>query len=191
MDGGMGPGAVALLAVEVLDEGGKGVEVAARRIPANQHLPGVCAQVEGEHLLLVIHVDLDLLGGFRVGDSVAVADLDFGAIFAAGAEESANYTFLVGGAAERVVEYGEDGLVTLSAQFPLLSSHRRVPGVVWRRSAGRSRVEHRRGLGQAGAPGGGTSLARTWRSGSCWSDFGIRRGIVRRRGSVVMQSLVG
>jgi hypothetical protein len=45
-----------------------------------------------------------------MGDGVAVADLDLGAIFAAGSEESANNAFLVGGAAERVVKYREDGL---------------------------------------------------------------------------------
>jgi hypothetical protein len=101
----MRPRSIALLAVEVLDEGGEGVQVAARRIPADQDLPGVCAQVKCEHLLLVVHVYLDLLGSLGVGDGIAVADLDFGAIFAAGAEESANDAFLVGGAAERVVEY--------------------------------------------------------------------------------------
>ena len=101
----MWPCSVALLAVEVLNEGGEGVEVAAGRIPANEDLAGVCAEVEGEHLLLIVHVYLDLLGGFRVRDGVAVADLDFGAIFAAGTEQSANDAFLVDGAAERVVEY--------------------------------------------------------------------------------------
>tara|TARA_R110002003_G_scaffold46_10_gene3806 strand:+ start:15359 stop:15529 length:171 start_codon:yes stop_codon:yes gene_type:complete len=56
-------------------------------------------------LLLIVHVYLDLLGGFGVGDGVAVADLDFGAILAAGSEKGANNTFLVSGAAEGVVEY--------------------------------------------------------------------------------------
>lgn len=110
MDGGVWPCAVALLAVEVLDEGGEGVEVAAGGVPADEDFAGVCAEVEGQHLLLVVHVDLDLLGGFGVGDGVAVADLDFGAILAAGAEEGADDALLVGGAAEGVVEYGEDGL---------------------------------------------------------------------------------
>jgi hypothetical protein len=113
MHGGVRPCAVALLAVEVLDEGGEGVEVAAGRVPADKDLAGVRAQVQGEHLLLVVHVDLDLLGRLRVGDGVAVADLDLGAVFAAGAEEGADDALLVGGAAQRVVEYGEDGLVTL------------------------------------------------------------------------------
>jgi hypothetical protein len=102
---GMWPCAVALLAVEVLDEGGEGVEVAAGRIPANEDFAGVCAEVKSKHLLLIVHVYLDLLGGFGVRDGVAVADLDFGAIFAAGSEKGANNTFLVSGAAEGVVEY--------------------------------------------------------------------------------------
>jgi hypothetical protein len=104
VDGRVGPCAVALLAVEVLDEGGEGVEV------ADQDLAGVRAQVQGEHLLLVVHVDLDLLGRLGVGDGVAVADLDLSAVFAAGAEEGADDALLVGGAAQRVVEDGEDGL---------------------------------------------------------------------------------
>jgi hypothetical protein len=106
----VGPCAVPLLAVEVLDEGGEGVEVAAGRIPANEDLAGICAEVERKHLLLVVHVHLDLLSILGMGDGVAVADLDLGAIFAAGSEESANNAFLVGGAAERVVKYREDGL---------------------------------------------------------------------------------
>jgi hypothetical protein len=111
MDGRVWPCAVALLAVEVLDEGGEGVEVAAGGVPADEDLAGVCAEVQGEHLLLVVHVDLDLLGCLGVGDGIAVADLDFGAVFAAGAEEGADDAFLLGGAAEGVVEDGEDGLV--------------------------------------------------------------------------------
>jgi 3-dehydroquinate synthase class II len=110
MDGRVGPCAVALLAVEVLDEGGESVEVAAGCIPANKDFAGVCAEVEREHLLLVVHIYLDLLGILGVGDGVAVADLDFGTILAAGSEKSANDAFLVGGAAERVVEYREDSL---------------------------------------------------------------------------------
>ena len=67
VDGGVGPGAVALLAVEVLDEGREGVEVGAGGIPAHKDFAGVGAQVQGEHLLLVVHVDLDLLGRLGVG----------------------------------------------------------------------------------------------------------------------------
>jgi hypothetical protein len=66
--------------------------------------------VKGKHLLLVVHIYLDLLGRLGVGNGVAVADFNLGAIFAAGAEEGANDAFLVGGAAEGVVEDGEDGL---------------------------------------------------------------------------------
>jgi len=35
-----------------------------------------------------------------MGDGIAVADLDFSAVFAAGAEQGANNAFLFGGAAE-------------------------------------------------------------------------------------------
>jgi hypothetical protein len=67
--------------------------------------------VQGEHLLLVVHVYFDLLGRLGVRDSVAVADFNLGAIFVAGAEEGADDAFLVGGAAEGVIEDGEDGLL--------------------------------------------------------------------------------
>lgn len=66
--------------------------------------------MESEHLFLVVHVDFDLLGGFGVGDGVAVADLDFGAVFAAHTEEGADDAVLVGGAAGGVVEDAEEGL---------------------------------------------------------------------------------
>jgi hypothetical protein len=114
MDCWVWPCSVALLAVEVLNEGGEGVQVAACRIPSDEDFTGVCAKVQSKHLLLVVHVDLDLLGRLGVGDSVTVADLDFGAIFTAGSEKSTNDALLVGGAAERVVEYRKDSLVTLS-----------------------------------------------------------------------------
>lgn len=108
--GGVGPSAVALLAVEVLDQGGEGVELGRGSIPADQDLAGVGAQVQLQHLLLVVHVDLDLLLGLGVGDGVAVADLDFGAILAADSEQGADDALLVGIAAQRVVEDGEEGL---------------------------------------------------------------------------------
>lgn len=119
VDCGVGPCAVALLAVEILDEGGEGVQVAAGRVPADKDFAGVGAEVQSEHLLLVVHVDLDLLGRLGVGDGIAVADLDLGAVFAAGSQQSADDALLVGGAAERVVEDGEDGLITLSAHSAL------------------------------------------------------------------------
>jgi hypothetical protein len=52
-------------------------------------------------------------------------------------------------------------------------SGRRVPEVVWQRSAGQSRVGRRRGLGQAGAPDGGRSLAQTWWAVGLVSECGI------------------
>lgn len=110
VDGGVGPGAVALLAVEVLDEGGEGVQVGRGGVPAEQDLLGVCAKVQLQHLLLVVHVDLDLLLGLGVGDSVAVADLDFCAIFRTNTEQSTDNALLVLGSAERVVEDCENGL---------------------------------------------------------------------------------
>ena len=110
VNGGVGPGAVALLAVEVLDEGGEGVQVGRGGIPAEENFLGVCAEVQLQHLLLVVHVDLDLLLGLGVGNGVAVADLDFSSIFRADTEKSADNALLVLGSAERVVEDCENGL---------------------------------------------------------------------------------
>ena len=66
--------------------------------------------MEAEHALLVVHVDFDLLLGLGVRDGVAVADLDFGAIFTAGAEKGADDALLVGGTARGVVEDAEECL---------------------------------------------------------------------------------
>lgn len=103
MHGGVRPCAVTLLAVEVLDQGGEGVQVAAGGIPADEHFARIGTQVQGQHLLLVVHVDLDLLGRLRVRHGIAVADLDLGAVFAAGAQESADDAVLVGGTAQGVI----------------------------------------------------------------------------------------
>lgn len=110
VNGGVGPGAVALLAVEVLDEGGEGVQVGRGGIPAEEDLLGVCAEVQLQHLLLVVHVNLNLFLGLGVGNGVAVADLDFGSIFRANTEKGADNALLVLGSAERVVEDCENGL---------------------------------------------------------------------------------
>jgi hypothetical protein len=128
VDGRVWPCAVALLAVEVLDEGGEGVQVTAGGVPADEDLTGVRAQVQGEHLLLVVHVDLDLLGRLGVGDGIAVADLDLSAVFAAGAEESSDDALLVGGAAEGVVEDGENGLGSQYSALTLYTEAARTCG---------------------------------------------------------------
>jgi hypothetical protein len=61
-------------------------------------------------LFLILHVDLDLVGGLGVADGKTASDFDFGAIFTSGAQQRANNTVLVGVAAEGVVEDGENGL---------------------------------------------------------------------------------
>jgi hypothetical protein len=138
VDSGVRPCAVALLAVEVLDEGGEGVQVAAGGVPADEDLAGIRAQVQGEHLLLVVHVDLDLLGRLGVGDGIAVADLDLSAVFAAGAEEGSNDALLVGRAAEGVVEDGEDGLESQYSALTLYGgcAHLRLDDYVQRGGRG-------------------------------------------------------
>ncbi|KAI7514801.1 Eukaryotic translation initiation factor 3 subunit [Hortaea werneckii] len=110
VDGRVGPGAFTLLRVEVLDQGGEGVEFAAGGVPAEQHFLGACAQVELQHALLVVHVDLDLLGRLGVGDGIAVLYGDLGAVFTPGAEEGADDSGGVSGAAGSVVEDGDECL---------------------------------------------------------------------------------
>lgn len=78
---GMRKRAFALLAVEVLNQRGKGVEFRRGGVPADQDFFRGGFEVEFEHALLVVHVHFDLFGGFGVGDGIAVADIDFGAVF--------------------------------------------------------------------------------------------------------------
>jgi hypothetical protein len=115
MDSGVWPCSVALLAVEILDKSGKSIELAARGVPADEDFAGVRPQVQRQHLFLVVHVYLNLLGRLGVGDGIAIADFNLGAVFAAGAKESSNDTFLVGGAAQRVIEDGKNGLQRLAS----------------------------------------------------------------------------
>ena len=110
VDGGVRPGALALLRVEVLDQGGEGVELVARGVPADQDLLGRGLLVELQHALLVVHVDLDLLGGLGVGHGVAVLDLDLGAILRARTQEGSNHALLVCGPPAGVVEDAEQRL---------------------------------------------------------------------------------
>ena len=100
----MRPCAIALAAVEILDQSRESVELGAGGIPPEENFFGVGFEMQREHLLLVVHIDFDLLHRFGVADGEAIADFDLGAIFAAGAEEGADDAFLVGVAAKGVVE---------------------------------------------------------------------------------------
>jgi hypothetical protein len=110
VDSGVRPCAVTLAAVKVLDQGGEGVELGRGGVPTDEDLAGVGLQVQGEHLLVVLHVDFDLVLGFRVAHGERGAHLNLTSIFRSRSEQSSNNTFLVGVAAKRVVEDREDGL---------------------------------------------------------------------------------
>ena len=86
MDRGVWPGPVALPSIEVLDQSGESVEFGACSVPPDQDFSGVGFKMEGEHLLLIVHVHFDLLGGFRVAYGETIANFDFRTIFAACAE---------------------------------------------------------------------------------------------------------
>jgi hypothetical protein len=80
VDSGVGEGSLSVGGVEVLDQGGEGVELGGGSVPekyqlaihflsvysssislpADKNLPGVRLQVESKHGLVVVHVDLDL-----------------------------------------------------------------------------------------------------------------------------------
>jgi hypothetical protein len=66
--------------------------------------------VQGEHLLVVFHIDLDLVLGFGVAHSEGGSDLNFTSILRACSQQCTDDAFLVGITAQRVVEDGEDGL---------------------------------------------------------------------------------
>lgn len=104
--GRVGKGAFALAGVVVLDQGGEGVEFGGGGIPADQNLFGAGSQVQGEHALLVLHVDFDLVGGFGVADCEGGVNGDAGVVAVrSGAEKGADDTGLVGRSAHGVVEY--------------------------------------------------------------------------------------
>ena len=105
----MRPGAV-VVHVEVLDQRGEGVQLRRGRIPAHEDFFGVGFGVKREHGALVFEVDFHLVFGLGVADGEAVADFDFLPIFAAHAEEGADYAVLVDVAPGGVVEDREDGL---------------------------------------------------------------------------------
>lgn len=127
VDSGVRPCAIALAAVEVLDEGGEGVELGGSGVPANQNLAGVGLQVEGEHLLVIFHVDLDLVLSLGVADGEGGSDLNLASILGSCSQQSTDDALLIGIAAERVVENGENGL----ERHELYPSDHRTPVHTW------------------------------------------------------------
>ena len=113
VDGGVGEGARVRATEEVLDEGAEAVELVRGGVPAEEVLAGGGLEGQGEHVLLVLDIDLDLVLLLGVRDGEAGADLDFGAIFRAGADEGADDSGGLGVSdvsSDGVVEDGEDGL---------------------------------------------------------------------------------
>ena len=68
------------LRVEILDQGGKGVEVGSCRVPADDDLLGMHFMVEIVHCAVVLHVDGNLLAGLAVQDSERRPHLDFSVV---------------------------------------------------------------------------------------------------------------
>lgn len=114
VDGGMGRSAGLSAGEEVLDQGAEAVELGGGGVPPEENFAGRGLQRQGQHVLLVFHIYLDLVLLFGVGDGKARADFDFGAIFGAGADEGADDTRGLRGftavSSGGVVEDGEDGL---------------------------------------------------------------------------------
>jgi hypothetical protein len=110
VDGRVGERAVALAAVEVLDQGGEGVQLGRRGVPTHQDLLGVGLEMQGEHLLLIFHIHLDLVRRLRVSDSKGAANFHLGAILRPGSEKRTDDTLLIGVATKGVIEDREEGL---------------------------------------------------------------------------------
>jgi hypothetical protein len=110
VNGGVRPCAVTLAAVEVLDQGGESVELGSGGVPTDENLARVGLQVESEHLLVVFHIDLNLVLGLRVAHGERGAHFDLTSILRSCSQQGTDDTFLVGVAAERVVENREDSL---------------------------------------------------------------------------------
>lgn len=114
VDGGVGEGAGVRGGEEVLDQGAEAVELVRGGVPAQQRLAGRGLEHQGQHVLLVFDVDLDLVLLLGVGDGEARPHLDLGAIFGAGAYQGANDPRGLGVftdvASDGMVEDGEDSL---------------------------------------------------------------------------------
>lgn len=118
MNSGVGPGTVTLATVEVLDQSGEGVQFRRCGVPPNKEFPGVGLEMQREHLLLVLHVHLNLVCRLCVSDSEGAADFHLGSIFRSRSKQGSDDTLLVGVATEGMVQDGEKRLSSL-AMFPL------------------------------------------------------------------------
>jgi hypothetical protein len=76
--------------------------------------------VESEHLLVVFHIDFDLVFSLGVADGEGGSDLNLTSILGSCSQQCTDDALLIGIAAERVVENGENGL----RNEPYPSDHR-------------------------------------------------------------------
>lgn len=71
VNGGVGEGAGVRAGEEVLDEGAEAVELVRGGIPAEEGLSGVGLEGQGQHVLLILDVDFNLVLLLSVGDGEA------------------------------------------------------------------------------------------------------------------------
>lgn len=114
VDGRMGRRARLGTGEEVLDEGTEAVELRRCRVPSEEGLARGGLECEGQHVLLVLNVHLDLVFFFRVRDGEACPHLSLAAIFRSGADEgsydASGLSIFAGVSPDGVVENGKDGL---------------------------------------------------------------------------------
>ena len=110
VDGWVWEGACLGAGEEVLDQGGVVVELETGGVPSEEDLAWVRLHVKGEHVLLVLDVDLDLLLGLGVVDGEAVLDLDLHPILRAGTEDGSNDAVAGWVATGGMVQDAEDDL---------------------------------------------------------------------------------
>lgn len=71
VDGGVGGGSSFCAGEEVLDQGAEAVQLGRGGVPSEEDLAGGSLECQGQHVLLVFHVHLDLILLFGVGDGKA------------------------------------------------------------------------------------------------------------------------
>jgi hypothetical protein len=114
VDGGVGEGAGIRGGEEVLDQSAEAVELVGGGVPAEKRFAGSGLEDQGQHVLLVLDIDLDLVFLLGMGDGEARSDLNFCSIFRSGAyqgtDDPGGLRVFTDIASNGVVEDGEDSL---------------------------------------------------------------------------------
>lgn len=114
VDGRVGEGAGLGRGEEVLDQGAEAVELVRGGVPTKEGLARASLEGQGQHVLLVLDVHLDLVLVLGVGDGEGGAHFDLAAVLAADTHEGTDHPCRLGVAvvtSDGMVDDGEDRLV--------------------------------------------------------------------------------